>query len=127
MKDIEQHIKKTLEERRIEPSSSAWDKIEDEIKEPKKSKIWVWKYAAAVLIMGLATSIYLMNNKSPQDNTQTNIVKGEVKTPEKSPDNSFKENQFIIKNQENSEAENRVVSTSKTIENTNPELDLKRP
>ncbi|MDF0708051.1 hypothetical protein [Flagellimonas okinawensis] len=65
MDKLEKHIKEKLEERTIEPSANAWDKIASQVKEPIKRKGNTWfPYAIAASIVGvLFVSIFFFTNK----------------------------------------------------------------
>ena len=69
---FEQHIKSKLQEREIEPSANAWERISGELKapasEPKKSN-YVWMSIAASVVVLIAISMFYF---TPADEEITN-------------------------------------------------------
>lgn len=65
--NFEDNIKDKLESRRIEPTASAWDRIEGKlevVEEKKKSKVVLWTGIAASFIAGVFITMLLFNSNS---------------------------------------------------------------
>ncbi len=65
--NFEDNIKDRLESRRIEPTASAWDRIEGKLevaKGKKKSKVVLWTGIAASFITGVFITMLLFNSSS---------------------------------------------------------------
>ncbi len=70
MEKLEKHIKDTLEERRIAPSSQAWDKVSSQIEIPKtkSSSGWLMYSVAASFIGIVLVSIFFFQKETPTQN-----------------------------------------------------------
>jgi hypothetical protein len=77
---FEEHIKESLEKRRIEPSSKSWDALSSQLDDSskKKSPIWLWMGVAASFagLVFLATTFFNSTNNTVS--TEHNIVKTTV-------------------------------------------------
>ncbi|SNZ00847.1 hypothetical protein [Flagellimonas pacifica] len=71
MEKLEKHIKEKLGERKITPSSEAWDKIASQVTVEGKPKQKRWfPYAIAASFIGiLVISIVVFTSKSPEEDT----------------------------------------------------------
>ena len=74
--NIEQDFKQKLEQRRIQPSEMAWDRLDAmlsvaENKKPKKNKTWMYM-AASLLVFLLVGALFLKQEK--QGNNQNGVV-----------------------------------------------------
>ena len=79
--NFEDNIKSKLESRRIEPTASAWDRIEDKLEiaqGKKKSKVVLWTGIAASFIIGVFITMLLFNSSS-QDVEKNYVVTPEIK------------------------------------------------
>ena len=81
--EFEKHIKEKMEERRIEPSSNAWDKISARIDGQRiKRKPFYFRYAVAALILGvLLTSIWVYRQSEIQEPGSQPVVDSPVISP----------------------------------------------
>lgn len=71
MEKLEKHIKNTLEERRISPSSGTWDKISSQVtvvEKPNRTK-WLVYAVAASFIGILLVSVFFFKSENISDNT----------------------------------------------------------
>ncbi len=86
--EFEKHIKEKMEERRIEPSSNAWDKISTRIEGQRiKRKPFYYRYAVAALIVGvLLTSIWVYRQSDIQEPVSQPVVNTPVISPEQVED-----------------------------------------
>lgn len=77
---FEEHIKESLEKRRIEPSSKSWDALSSQLDDSskKKSPIWLWMGVAASFagLVFLATTFFNSTNNTVS--TEHNIVETTV-------------------------------------------------
>ena len=81
--EFEKHIKEKMEERRIKPSSNAWDKISTQIEGRRiKRKPFYYRYAVAALIVGvLLTSIWVYRQSDIQEPLSQPVVNTPVISP----------------------------------------------
>ncbi len=74
---FEQHIKSKLQEREIEPSANAWERISGELKapasEPKKSN-YVWMSIAASVVVLIAISMFYFISADEEIGNDTIVV-----------------------------------------------------
>ena len=81
--EFEKHIKEQMEERRISPSTSAWQKISDRLevrKDAGRSKYW--RFAAAALVAGvIASTFWMMSENDPTINGSEPVVNNPVVEP----------------------------------------------
>lgn len=77
---FEEHIKESLEKRRIEPSSKSWDVLSSQLDDSskKKSPIWLWMGVASSFagLVFLATTFFNSTNNTVS--TEHNIVETTV-------------------------------------------------
>lgn len=104
---FENHIKKELEEREIQPSSDAWSKLSDRldktvIERQSKKKGYLWYAVAACLIGLMILSVALFNTTSTISEPNSKVVEGEQKTVEE------------INDFQKSEIENDVIKVVST-------------
>ncbi|MFV0151879.1 hypothetical protein OBJ97_01370 [Empedobacter falsenii] len=74
---ISNYIKDDLENRELNPSHDAWDRIQarmDVAPSPQKSNFKWWLSAAVVALFTVSTSIYLFMNQSENNNEQQEFV-----------------------------------------------------
>lgn len=105
--NFEDNIKKKLESRRIEPTASAWDRIEDKLEVAqgkKKSQVVLWTGIAASFIIGVFITMLLFNSSS-QDveknyvaTPETKKILEEVEVPAHNPVVVKKESEVVITN-----------------------------
>nr|WP_298794424.1 hypothetical protein [uncultured Allomuricauda sp.] len=88
MEKLEKHIKDTLEERRIAPSSQAWDKISSQIEIPKtkSSKGWLIYSVAASFIGIILVSIFFFQKETPTQITPQIVDVESSKEKQVNPD-----------------------------------------
>lgn len=123
---IENQIREKLNQREIQPSSSAWDRLDAmlSVKEQKPKRNFKWISIAAIFVGFTLIGIFMMNKESSTDNVipsnsivlenETKIIQKEV-TPEK--ENTFtqvKENKAV------------VHQPTKKIEKTTAEINPKK-
>ena len=71
--EFEKQIKERLEERKIKPSSAAWEKVKKKIDIPPKSKKpGIYRYAVAATLVGILISILWVSN-STENSTLENL------------------------------------------------------
>ena len=89
--EFEKHIKEKLEERSIDPSSKAWDKISARVEvEVVKKKPFYLRYAVAALMAGvLLTSLWVYRQSSFQEPGPQPVVNNPVITPQQVEDNEL--------------------------------------
>ncbi|WP_417444569.1 hypothetical protein [Joostella sp.] len=108
---LNNHIKKTLEERKINPSKDAWERLESKLNtdgNSKRKNIAMVYWVAAVFVVILVSSIYLINS-SNQD-IHLEVVKQNVQDPIEEP---IKKNPEIL-NEQIIEASNSMA-TKKSV------------
>ncbi|MEP3207657.1 MAG: hypothetical protein ABJN95_00615 [Maribacter sp.] len=74
---FEKHIKKQLQEREIQPSANAWQRVAEKIgtaAPESKKRHYVWYGVAASVIGLLIVSILYFNFRSPSDSSDIQIV-----------------------------------------------------
>src|SRR5882762_418315 len=84
---VDQFFKNKLEDHSITPSENAWTKVEAGLS--KKNNTVLWRWAAAVLLMGALITIIYQSQK--KENTQPVLVEKkteEQKSPLTTPDRS---------------------------------------
>lgn len=74
--EFEKHIREQLEDRKIEPSSNAWDRISDRLEVKQSSrKPFFFRYAVAAVLAGLLlTSIWIFSDSEQQIDSQQTVV-----------------------------------------------------
>lgn len=108
---FEKHIKKSLQEREIRPSASAWDSISGQLEasEEPRSKSYYWYGIAASIIGLLLVSVWYFHAEKMIDIPQTVV----------------EENQEIPALQEKQQLPKVVFGKKTTIDNTNIEKIIK--
>lgn len=88
MEKLEKHIKEKLEERRIAPSSKAWDSIASQIPEAKKSprKKWLPYAIAASFIGTLLVSVLFLTGNEVEENAVEVVNQDAPKTESNVPE-----------------------------------------
>lgn len=84
--NIDQHIREKLQDREIQPSASAWERLSVQLDENQSKKKRHWflyvGYAASILLL---VSIFILMNKSDKDDSlvpETILVEDDIKKPE---------------------------------------------
>lgn len=81
---FEKHIKKQLEEREIQPSSTAWNKLSeklDELPQPQKKRGYFWYGIAASIIGILLIAFVFFNTNQQVDAGETELVETPIEKP----------------------------------------------
>lgn len=111
---ISNYIKDDLENRELNPSHDAWDRIQarmDVAPSPQKSNFKWWLSAAVVALFTVSTSIYLFSNQSKNDQP-----KEFVNHQEKSNSEKVQLDSNTIHSSESILANNEKIDSSKEIE-----------
>ncbi|SDQ29396.1 hypothetical protein [Flagellimonas zhangzhouensis] len=113
MDKLEKHIKETLKDREITPSSNAWEKITSEVSVEKKNggKRW-FPYAIAASVVGIVlVSVFYFNSDSATEEQPMQLVEEQV------------EEDVIVEDQN----ELFEVEKSVSVENTVAATDIESP
>ncbi len=111
---ISNYIKDDLENRELNPSHDAWDRIQarmDVAPSPQKSNYKWWLSAAVVPLFTVTTSVYLFSNQSKNDQP-----KEFVNHQEKSNSEKVQLDSNTIHSSESILANNEKIDSSKEIE-----------
>ncbi|MDH0659863.1 MULTISPECIES: hypothetical protein [Empedobacter] len=111
---ISNYIKDDLENRELNPSHDAWDRIQarmDVAPSPQKSNYKWWLSAAVVALFTVTTSVYLFSNQSKNDQP-----KEFVNHQEKSNSEKVQLDSNTIHSSESILANNEKIDSSKEIE-----------
>ena len=111
---ISNYIKNDLENRELNPSHDAWDRIQarmDVAPSPQKSNYKWWLSAAVVALFTVTTSVYLFSNQSKNDQP-----KEFVNHQEKSNSEKVQLDSNTIHSSESILANNEKINSSKEIE-----------
>ena len=111
---ISNYIKNDLENRELNPSHDAWDRIQarmDVAPSPQKSNYKWWLSAAVVALFTVTTSVYLFSNQSKNDQP-----KEFVNHQEKSNSEKVQLDSNTIHSSESILANNEKIDSSKEIE-----------
>lgn len=98
---LEDNMKERLEERTIEPTMAAWDKISSQLdieQGTKKNKRVLWVSIAASFVGGALVALFVFQNMGT-DNTSTELVETESET-------LFVDPTEVLKNKTESKSEN---------------------
>ena len=111
---ISNYIKDDLENRELNPSHDAWDRIQarmDVAPSPQKSNYKWWLSAAVVALFTVTTSVYLFTNQSKNDEPKELVNHQEKSNSEKvqSDSNTIHSSESILAN-------NEKIDSSKEIE-----------
>ena len=111
---ISNYIKDDLENRELNPSHDAWDRIQarmDVAPSPQKSNFKWWLSAAVVALFTVSTSIYLFSNQSKNDQPKEFVNHQEQNNPQQiqSDSNTVHSSESILAN-------NEKIDSSKEIE-----------
>lgn len=131
--NIEQEIKKQIDEREITPTRNLWTEIESQTQTSSKSK-FNWFLVAACLALLFSLGIILMNNNDevPQQQIAETKVQPEISQPEKSIKNeatpllveknkpALIKNNPIIKSQETKISDPEVIVVKNEIPSIKP-------
>lgn len=112
---ISNYIKDDLENRELNPSHDAWDRIQarmDVAPSPQKSNFKWWLSAAIVALFTVSTSIYLFSNQSKDDQPKEFVNHQEQNNPQQiqSDSNTVHSSESILANNE------KIDSSKKEIE-----------
>lgn len=112
---ISNYIKDDLENRELNPSHDAWDRIQarmDVAPSPQKSNFKWWLSAAVVALFTVSTSIYLFSNQSKDDQPKEFVNHQEQNNPQQiQPDsNTVHSSESILANNE------KIDSSKKEVE-----------
>ncbi len=113
MDKLEKHVKEKLEERRIAPSSKAWDSISSQIPETKKSpgKKWLPYAIAASFIGTLMVSILFLTGNEVEENAVEVVNQDSTKIEKSIPET----NDFNLPVRQAKETQVVAVDTEKTF------------
>ncbi len=111
---ISNYIKDDLENRELNPSHDAWDRIQarmDVAPSPQKSNFKWWLSAAVVALFTVSTSIYLFTNQSKDDQPKEFVNHQEQNNPQQiqSDSNTVHSSESILAN-------NEKIDSSKEVE-----------
>lgn len=112
---ISNYIKDDLENRELNPSHDAWDRIQarmDVAPSPQKSNFKWWLSAAVVALFTVSTSIYLFSNQSKDDRPKEFVNHQEQNNPQEiqSDSNTVHSSESILANNE------KIDSSKKEVE-----------
>ena len=112
---ISNYIKDDLENRELNPSHDAWDRIQarmDVAPSPQKSNFKWWLSAAVVALFTVSTSIYLFSNQSKDDQPKEFVNHQEQNNPQQiqSDSNAIHSSESILANNE------KIDSSKKEVE-----------
>ncbi|WP_291050646.1 MULTISPECIES: hypothetical protein [unclassified Empedobacter] len=112
---ISNYIKDDLENRELNPSHDAWDRIQarmDVAPSPQKSNFKWWLSAAVVALFTVSTSIYLFTNQSKDDQPKEFVNHQEQNNPQQiqSDSNTVHSSESILANNE------KIDSSKKEVE-----------
>lgn len=112
---ISNYIKDDLENRELNPSHDAWDRIQarmDVAPSPQKSNFKWWLSAAVVALFTVSTSIYLFSNQSKDDQPKEFVNHQEQNNPQQiqSDSNTVHSSESILANNE------KIDSSKKEVE-----------
>lgn len=112
---ISNYIKDDLENRELNPSHDAWDRIQarmDVAPSPQKSNYKWWLSAAVVALFTVSTSIYLFSNQSKDDQPKEFVNHQEQNNPQQiqSDSNTVHSSESILANNE------KIDSSKKEVE-----------
>ena len=119
---ISNYIKDDLENRELNPSHDAWDRIQarmDVAPSPQKSNYKWWLSAAVVALFTVTTSVYLFTNQSKNDEPKELVNHQEQNNPQQiqSDSNAIHSSESILAN-------NEKIDSSKEVE-IKPQEDKK--
>lgn len=81
--EFEKQIKERLDERKIKPSSKAWDKVKENIDIPTSGKKpGIYRYAVAAAIVGVLISVFWISSKTETEVLDRQPVVENPVTPE---------------------------------------------
>ncbi len=112
---ISNYIKDDLENRELNPSHDAWDRIQarmDVAPSPQKSNFKWWLSAAVVALFTVSSSIYLFSNQSKDDQPKEFVNHQEQNNPQQiqSDSNTVHSSESILANNE------KIDSSKKEVE-----------
>lgn len=124
---FEEQIKNKLEERRIEPSSQAWETLANQLEQPEKSKSKaLWKYAIAASVIGIMLVSTVFYNNSTSQKTKPIIVNTTNNSVKQNNNNNAvvngnKNQDEVHATQQNTQVEHKIKQLNKvpkTLNNT---------
>ena len=118
---ISNYIKDDLENRELNPSHDAWDRIQarmDVAPSPQKSNFKWWLSAAVVALFTVSTSIYLFSNQSKDDQPKEFVNHQEQNNPQQiqSDSNTVHSSESILANNEKIDSSKKEVEIQKQEE-----------
>ena len=118
---ISNYIKDDLENRELNPSHDAWDRIQarmDVAPSPQKSNFKWWLSAAVVALFTVSTSIYLFTNQSKDDQPKEFVNHQEQNNPQQiqSDSNAIHSSESILANNEKIDSSKEVEIKPQAIE-----------
>ena len=119
---ISNYIKDDLENRELNPSHDAWDRIQarmDVAPSPQKSNFKWWLSAAVVALFTVSTSIYLFSNQSKDDQPKEFVNHQEQNNPQQiqSDSNTVHSSESILANNEKIDSSKKEVEIQTQEEN----------
>lgn len=118
---ISNYIKNDLENRELNPSHDAWDRIQarmDVAPSPQKSNYKWWLSAAVVALFTVTTSVYLFTNQSKNDEPKELVNHQEKSNSEKVQldSNTIHSSESILANNEKIDSSKKEVEIQKLEE-----------
>lgn len=119
---ISNYIKDDLENRELNPSHDAWDRIQarmDVAPSPQKSNFKWWLSAAVVALFTVSISIYLFSNQSKDDQPKEFVNHQEQNNPQQiqSDSNTVHSSESILANNEKIDSSKKEVEIQTQEEN----------
>jgi hypothetical protein len=130
--NVDQQIRKKLQERTIQPSASAWERLSSQLDdaEQKKKRHWFLYvgYAASIALMVSLFFFLTQSDENTSDIPENVIVQEEVKTPQLDTTKEFTtlpvEDNAIVQN-ENQEVRSNPSVSNNTFERGKKEVKRK--
>lgn len=126
--NIENQIREKLNQREIQPSQNAWDRLDAmlSIEEQKPKRNFKWISIAAIFVGFTLIGIFMMNKESSTDNvipSNSIVLENETKLFEKEPTPEI-ENNFSKVKEEETVVHQSTKKTEKSSTEINPKKDF---
>ena len=126
--NIENQIREKLNQREIQPSQNAWDRLDAmlSIEEQKPKRNFKWISIAAIFVGFTLIGIFMMNKESSIDNvipSNSIVLENETKLFEKEPTPEI-ENNFSKVKEEETVVHQSTKKTEKSSTEINPKKDF---
>ena len=114
---LDHYIKQQIEETPLQPSSTAWNRLEARLGEqenstPKSNNKWTWMSAAAVLIVGLIGGMFFLNDENINPPTKE-ITKEVPQSENQNVENIEPKNVLVLDEKRTDKIESKVEETIK--------------